>query len=75
VAQAIWKVRATRSPAEWERFLKKLRLYLIVNQDSTTSWLLDSFPNLFVILECHHQAPGWVGCYRRGVVPGLTVSR
>ncbi len=51
VAQAVWKVRAARSPAELERFLSKLRLYLIVNQDSTTPWLLDSFPTLFVILS------------------------
>jgi hypothetical protein len=51
VAQAIWKVRATRSPAELERFLSKLRIYLIVKQDNTTDWLLDSFPSLFVILS------------------------
>ena len=51
VAQAIWKVRVTRSPAGVRSFLGKLRLYLIVNQDSTTHWLLDSFPNLFVILS------------------------
>jgi hypothetical protein len=51
VAQAIWKVQKTRSPAEIERFLGKLRIYLIVKQDSTTDWLLDQFPNLFVILS------------------------
>ena len=51
VAQAIWKVRATRSPAQLGRFLSKLRLYLVVKQDSTTQWLLDSFPSLFVILS------------------------
>jgi hypothetical protein len=51
VAQAIWKVRATRSPARLKRFLSKLRIYLIVKQDSTAQWLLDSFPNLFVILS------------------------
>jgi hypothetical protein len=51
LAQAIWKVRATRSPAELEGFLSKLRLYLVVKQDSTTPWLLDSFPSLLVILS------------------------
>ena len=51
VAQAIWKVRATRSPAELERFLGKLRLYLIAKQDGSAQWLLDSFPSLFVILS------------------------
>lgn len=51
VAQAIWKVRATRGPAELERFLGKLRIYLIAKQDTTTDWLLDSFPSLFIILS------------------------
>jgi hypothetical protein len=51
VAQAIWKVQHTRSHAEFERFLGKLRLYLIAKQDVTTDWLLNSFPNLFIILS------------------------
>jgi hypothetical protein len=51
VAQAIWKVQKSRSPVELERFLSKLRLYLIAKQDSTTQWLLDSFPSLFIILS------------------------
>lgn len=51
VAQAIWKVRRTRSPADLERFLSKLRLYIIAKQDGTTDWLLDTFPSLFVILS------------------------
>jgi hypothetical protein len=60
VAQAIWKVRATRSPVELERFLSKLRLYLVVKQDSTTQWLLDSFPSLFVILtEKNYMGMFW----------------
>ena len=46
VAQGIWKVRATRSPAELERSLVKLRLYLIAKQDSSTQWLLIEFPGL-----------------------------
>ncbi|MCB1208183.1 MAG: DUF1593 domain-containing protein [Verrucomicrobiales bacterium] len=50
VAQAIWKVKKTRSPAELQTFLSKLRLHLIVKQDSTTDWLLENFPKLFVIL-------------------------
>jgi hypothetical protein len=51
VAQAIWKVQKTRSPAELERFVSKLRVYLITKQDSTADWLLDDFPSLFVILS------------------------
>ena len=50
-AQAIWRVQATRSPAALERFLGKLRIYLIARQDGTAQWLLDSFPRLLVILS------------------------
>lgn len=51
LAQAIWKVRATRNPAELDRFIGKLRVYAIAKQDGSTQWLLDSFPGLFVILS------------------------
>lgn len=51
VAQAIWKVQNTREPEEVERFLRKLRIYMIVKQDYTADWLLGNFPNLFIILS------------------------
>ena len=61
VAQALWKVRATRSPAELETFLGKLRLYLIARQDATTDWLLENFPTLFVILsDKNYMGMFWV---------------
>jgi len=49
VAQAIWKVQNTREPAELELFLSKLRIYMIHKQDYTADWLLENFPNLFII--------------------------
>jgi hypothetical protein len=61
VAQAIWKVRATRSPAESETLLGRLRLYLIARQDATTDWLLEHFPTLFVLLsEKNYMGMFWV---------------
>lgn len=51
VAQAIWKVKNTRKPDEVERFLNKLRIYLILKQDYTGDWLVNNFPKLFVILS------------------------
>ena len=50
VAQAIWKVKNTRTPDELERFLGKLRIYSIARQDNTLQWLLDNFPDLFIIV-------------------------
>ena len=37
VAQAIWKVRETRSQIELEKFLNKLRLFDILGQDADRS--------------------------------------
>ena len=56
LAQAIWKVQKTRTPAELEHFLGKLRVFLIglgskPAQDGAGDWLLDNFPNLFVIVS------------------------
>jgi hypothetical protein len=56
VAQAIWKVRQTRGPHDFERFLGKLRLFMIgfgdrPGQDGTGQWLLDTFPGLFIIVS------------------------
>lgn len=49
VAQAIWKVRKTRSSVELQAFLSKLRIYQIATQDGTIHWLRENFPNLFII--------------------------
>ncbi|MGE4434183.1 MAG: nucleoside hydrolase-like domain-containing protein [Bacteroidales bacterium] len=49
VAQAIWKVKNTRTEAEFKAFQSKLRIFLIHCQDSTNQWLMGSFPDLFVI--------------------------
>ena len=51
VAQAIWTVQHTRDDDALARFLGKLRIYLICRQDNTSDWLLDTFPQLFIILS------------------------
>lgn len=49
VAQAIWDVKQTRSKKELDQFISKLRIFLIAYQDATHGWLMDEFPNLFII--------------------------
>lgn len=49
IAQAIWKVQNTRSKAELNEFIGKLRIFLIASQDATHDWLMENFPNLFII--------------------------
>ncbi|MBN1996938.1 DUF1593 domain-containing protein [candidate division KSB1 bacterium] len=49
VAQAIWKVRNTRSPEELAVFISKLRVFDILGQDDAGAWLTKNFPDLFYI--------------------------
>lgn len=56
VAQAIWKVQHTRSTEELEIFLSKIRIFMIglgdkPGQDGSGQWLIDNFPNLFMIIS------------------------
>lgn len=56
VAQAIWRARQSRNPADFQRFLGKLRLFMIgfgdkPGQDGSGQWLLDTFPELFIIVS------------------------
>lgn len=49
IAQAIWKVRETRSPEELAKFLSKLRLFDILGQDDAGAWIAKNFPDVFYI--------------------------
>lgn len=46
IAQAIWKVRETRSPEELTKFLRKLRVFDILGQDDAGAWIVKNFPEL-----------------------------
>lgn len=58
LAQALWKVRATRSPDEVEAFVSKLRVYTISDQDDSGPWIREEFPNLFYITSPGFHAGG-----------------
>jgi len=49
LAQALWKVRATRSPQALAQFVAKLRVYTISDQDDSGPWIRKSFPGVFYI--------------------------
>ena len=49
LAQALWKVRMTRSPDEVDAFVAKLRVYTISDQDDSGPWIRKTFPGLFYI--------------------------
>lgn len=49
LAQALWKVRNTRTQAELDQFIGKLRVYDVLGQDDAGAWMAKTFTNLFYI--------------------------
>jgi hypothetical protein len=60
VAQAIWDVKNTRSEEKLKTFISKLRIFLIGYQDATHGWLMNEFPDLFII-HSHKTYQGMFG--------------
>jgi hypothetical protein len=58
LAQALWTVRATRSAAALDRFVAKLRVYTISDQDDSGPWIRKEFPPLFCITSPGFNAGG-----------------
>ena len=58
LAQALWKVQATRSPEELAEFVAKLRVYTISDQDDSGPWIRKTFPDLFYIASPGIHAGG-----------------
>jgi hypothetical protein len=72
LAQALWKVRATRSRAELRKFVSKLRVYTISDQDDSGPWIRRQFPDLFYI-----ASPGFHGggAYHHATWSGISGDR
>jgi hypothetical protein len=51
LAQALWKVRATRSPKALDDFVSKLRVHTISDQDDSGPWIRKNFPGVFYIVS------------------------
>lgn len=62
LAQALWKVRQTRSLEETARFIAKIKVHAIGDQDRTGPWIRSEFPGLFYIT----RGLGIRGMYRAG---------
>ncbi len=58
LAQALWKVRATRSAEELGAFVARLRVYTISDQDDSGPWIRKNFPELFYIASPGVHAGG-----------------
>lgn len=51
LAQALYKIKHTKSEAEAKRLIAKLRVYTISDQDDTGIWIRNNFPGLFYIVS------------------------
>lgn len=49
LAQALWKIQHTKTPAQANALIKKLRVYTISDQDDSGPWIRNTFPDLFFI--------------------------
>jgi hypothetical protein len=58
LAQALWKVRQTRSPEALAKFVAQLRVYTISDQDDSGPWIRQNFPALFYIVSPGVNAGG-----------------
>jgi hypothetical protein len=69
LAQALWKVKQTRSPDELEAFVSKLRVYTISDQDDSGPWIRKTFPGLFYV-----ASPGFhrYGGYHHATWSGIS---
>jgi hypothetical protein len=63
LAQALWKVKNTRSPEEVEDFVSKLRVYTISDQDFSGQWIRHEFPGIFYIVDAS-AGDSWFEYYR-----------
>lgn len=72
LAQALWKVRETRSPEALRKFVSKLRVYTISDQDDSGPWIRQQFPELFYI-----ASPGFHGggAYHHATWSGISGDR
>ncbi|HZX74877.1 MAG TPA: nucleoside hydrolase-like domain-containing protein, partial [Cyclobacteriaceae bacterium] len=69
LAQALWKIKDTRSSKELKKFVAKLRVYTISDQDDSGPWIRKTFPELFYI-----ASPGFhpLGGYHHATWTGIS---
>lgn len=58
LAQALWKVKMTRSPEDVKKFVSKIRMYTISDQDDTGPWIRKNFPDVFYVGSPGYHAAG-----------------
>lgn len=57
IAQALWKVKHTRSEKELKKFIAKIRIYDVLGQDDAGAWIARNFPEITYIRN--KEVYGW----------------
>ena len=70
VVQAIWKVRNSRSYEDYLKFISKIRIYDIMDQDFIFSYIKKEFPELFYILSKANEGEDKRNSVYRGMYLG-----
>ncbi|HOZ84688.1 MAG TPA: DUF1593 domain-containing protein [Niabella sp.] len=69
LAQALWKIRETKSETEIKRLIGKLRVYAISDQDDSGPWIRKNFADLFYIVSPgKYEDATWSAIFK--VIPG-----
>lgn len=63
LAQALWKIQHTTSPAQAEKLYRKVKVYTISDQDDSGPWIRKNFPNIFYIVTpgYNYAYATWLG--------------
>ena len=57
IAQALWKVKHTRSEKALKKFTAKIRIYDVLGQDDAGAWIAKNFPEIVYIRN--KEVYGW----------------
>lgn len=69
LAQALWKIQATRPPEALARATARLRVYTISDQDDSGPWIRRNFPDVFYIVS---PGLGAGGAYHHSTWTGIS---
>lgn len=63
LAQALFKIKNTKTPKEIKKLVSKLRVYTISDQDDSGIWIRNNFPDLFYIVSPgdDYNSATWTG--------------
>lgn len=63
LAQALWDVKKERTPEAVAKFIQKIRVYSISDQDNTGAWIRRNFPEMTWISSLHAYNDYWLSTW------------